>query len=62
LNVRGDILKPPHGTKQRYCNIEIDEKGTLKATKHDNINILQGQFDSACSWAVMEMHITAHAA
>jgi hypothetical protein len=35
LNVLGDLLQPPHGTNNATCDIEIDEKGTLKATKHD---------------------------
>jgi hypothetical protein len=48
--------------RQKRKHPDVDEKGTLKATKHDTYDNIVTRFDWACSCAVMEMHITAHAA
>jgi hypothetical protein len=37
--------------------IKLDENGTLQATEHDKY-----EHTAACSWAKMEMYITAHVA
>jgi hypothetical protein len=39
-------------------HLQIDEKGTLKATEHDKYENNAGSV-RACLWAVIEMHITA---
>jgi hypothetical protein len=41
---------------------EIDKKELWKPPNTTKMKILQARFDCACSWAVMEMHITANAA
>jgi hypothetical protein len=40
-----------------YIELEVDEKITLKATEYDKYKHISGSV-WACSWAVMEMHIT----
>jgi hypothetical protein len=37
---RLSTVATPH--KQRYCDIEIDEKGALKATEHDKCENIAG--------------------
>jgi hypothetical protein len=37
--MQGHYLQPPHGTN---CDIEIDEKGTLKDTEHNKYETIVG--------------------